>query len=163
MQSVVHASMPRRQLQRKLLRAANGAAIGAIVGGMLGYGLGAVSAFVVDAIATTFFASTPTWSQQWTFCAGMGLVPAVPAGLLLGTSIIMRSDHQRLLVGSGLGLLVGMGYAKLWFGSSIEQSLVVSAIIGSGLVGGLVLTLILTAIRRYWKWWIRWEVEQSAA
>jgi hypothetical protein len=157
MQTAVNAPPPGKQLQRKLLRALNGAAIGAFVGGLLGYGLGAASAFVVDMIGATFFASPPTWSPQWSLCATMGLLPAVPAGFLLGTSIVLPDDLRRLLTGGMLGLVVGGAYAGLWAGAFYGQPLVLAAIVGSGLVGGLTLSALLTAIRRHWKWWTRWE------
>lgn len=146
-----------RDVQRKLLRAFNGAALGAVIGGALGYGLGAASAVGVDLIAAMFYGSTPVWLPQWGLCAAMGLIPAVPAGLLLGTFIILRSDRQRLESGAVLGLLVGIAYERLWMRSSTEPNLVSCAVVGSGLVGGLGLALILTAIRRHWKWWTRWE------
>jgi hypothetical protein len=135
----------------------NGAALGAVIGGALGFGLGTVSAFVVDIIAATFYATVSMWTRQWALCGLMGFIPAVPTGLLLGTFIIIRNDRRRVISGAVLGLLVGMGYAKLWMGSAAVPNPVFCAILGSGLVGGLGLALILTAIRRHWKWWTRWE------
>jgi hypothetical protein len=133
------------------------------MGGVLGGVLGAASAFIVDMIAATFYATPPVWSQRWDTCAFMGVIPAVPAGFLLGTFIIIRNDRRRLVNGSLLGLGVGILYARLWLGSATGADLVMSAIIGSGLIGGLTLALLLTAIRRRWQWWTRWEEEPRCA
>jgi len=159
MQNVTHLRKPGRQIQRKLLRALNGAVIGAAVGAFIGGGLGALSACVVDFSGARFFTAGDTWSNEWGLCAAMGVIPAVPAGFLLGTSVVVQDDRRRLLVGVIAGLLVGFVYAGLWSGALSLPPLVLGAIVISGLVGGLTLTLILTAIRRHWKWWTRWEEE----
>ena len=125
MLTAIHTRKPSRQLLRKLLRALNGAAIGAVIGALLGGGLGAVSAFVVDLLLGTPFLNTiSNWSNEWRWCALLGAIPAVPAGFLLGTSIVTPDDRRRLLIGVVTGLLVGVAYTWFWSrGVSLPPSL----------------------------------------
>lgn len=169
MQTTVRSSPSYRQLQRKLLRALNGAALGAVVGGLLGAGLGAASSCLVDALGAKYLVDESNRLAEWTSCALAGMLPAVPVGGVLGTSIIIRKESRRLFIGLILGLMVGIAYACLW--SVIQEPfwgdevvlvgphLVTGAIVISGLAGGASLALILTAIRRHWPWWTRWEEE----
>lgn len=175
MQTVVRIQEPARQIQRQLLRALNGAALGAVLGSLIGGALGGASAFFVDALSLILPVERTYCSQAWMICAVTGMLPAVPAGGLLGSSIIIRNESRRLRIGMIWGLFVGSAYALFWSGAvggpqwlnnnlSIGRyPLVIGAIVISGPVGGLSLALILTVIRQRWKWWTRWEDESPLA
>ena len=154
------AETPQQKAWRKVLRALNGAGIGAVVGGLLGAFLAVASAVLVG-MAPGIMISLTTLSRDWPVYAILGAIPGVPAGFLLGTTIIIRNDRRRVIAGALFGLLIGGFYAMLWGGFLHDQPVVAGAIVVSGIVGGVVLTLLLTALRRRWGWWTRWEDPQD--
>jgi hypothetical protein len=122
-----------------------------MVGGLLS--LGSLSAILLDQLIR----GTPepsSWLREWRLCAMMGTVPAVPAGFLLGTAILIRSTRRRLIVGAVFGLAVGAVWAVVW---RFVGAPTIAAILFSGVTGGLLLTLLQTWIRGRWGWWTRWE------
>ena len=146
----------RQNVWRKVLRALNGAGIGAVAGGVLGASLAVLSALIVG-MAPGIEINLVALSRDWLVYATLGAVPGTPTGLLLGTTIIIRSDRKRVLTGTVVGLLVGVAYAEYWRNMLRDQWVVLSSIWISGAIGGAVLALMLTAIRYRWGWWTRWE------
>ncbi|MCC2668494.1 MAG: hypothetical protein K0Q72_965, partial [Armatimonadetes bacterium] len=115
--------------------------------------LGSLSAILLDQLIR----GTPepsSWLREWRLCGMMGTVPAVPAGFLLGTAILIRSTRRRLIVGAVFGLAVGAVWAVVW---RFVGAPTIAAILFSGVTGGLLLTLLQTWIRGRGGWWTRWE------
>ena len=159
------AAERRQAFWRQALRALNGAGIGAVLGSLLGGLLGIVASFVVtllwlpwgDLAAPRF----DNWLPWGAMCGALGLIPGVPAGFLLGTAIIVRSNRTRAWIGALFGLAVGVAYTWLWIGMLRGRWDLIAATVISGMLGGVILTLVQGAIRRRWGWWTRWDEPQA--
>lgn len=146
----------RKRLSRKLLRAFTGAALGAPLGGILGFLLGAISAVSVSGVQGTFNLHEP-FLQSITIPASFGIVPGVPGGFLIGSTIIVGDDRKRLRLATILGILAGVTYAALWYSSFQHQPLILASMVISGLLGGVSMAALLQLLRRRKQWWTRWE------
>lgn len=146
----------RKHLCRRLLRVFTGAALGAPFGGILGFLLGAISAVLVSVIQGTFNLHEQFWPSI-TIPASFGIIPGVPGGFLIGSTIIVGDDRKRLRLATTLGMLTGVAYAVLWYSSFRHQPLILASMVMSGLLGGVSMTALLQLLRRRKQWWTRWE------
>ena len=150
----------RKHLNRSLLRAFTGAALGAPLGGILGFLFGAISAVLVSGLQGTFNLHEQFWPNI-TISASFGIVPGVPGGFLIGTTIIVRDDRKRLRLATSLGMLVGVVYAVLWYSSFQHQPLILASMVMSGLLGGVSMAALLQVLRQRKQWWTRWEETET--
>lgn len=133
-----------KELRRAALRAFNGAMLGMLMGGLLGAVLGAVFAHFVVGVGA------------WIIGTIYGVPPGAFAGILIGTTMVVRDPRR----GVAAGILTGTGVAVLYawlLGWSYTWDPVAASIVASGIIGGLALSVLLRWIRRRWSWWTRWE------
>ena len=137
----------RKDLRRRLLRAANGAGVGLVLGGLIGAGLGAGFAALVFG--------------PYSLAAGMGAMYGVPpgmfGGLLIGTTTVVRDPRRGMIAGTAMGAAVGVLYAVLLGSLASSEPQIAGSIIASGIIGGSALSTLIRGIRARWSWWTRWE------
>jgi len=151
----------RKDLRRRLLRAANGAGIGLVLGGLIGAGLGVGFAALVFG--------------PYSLAAGMGAMYGMPpgmfGGMLIGTTTVVRDGRRGMIAGTAMGAAVGVLYAVMLgcfsfsspqiTGSVIANGVIGGSVIASGVIGGFALSILIRAIRARWSWWTRWEREDG--
>lgn len=153
-------SESKKHVIRLGLRALNGSALCGLVGGLLGGILASASALILSLLQGTLTQST-NWWPSLAITSIYGVFPGVPGGALIGMAIVIRNDRKRLLVTMVTGLLTGIAYAALLFDTFYRHVAILACIVSCGLVGGLLMAPFLRLLRRHWKWWTRWEENES--